>query len=73
MEDGMPKIKTHKVTSKRFKYTGSGKLMRTKGPKSHFRRKKAKRVKRQFDRMHEVTQSATKKRIRKLAPYLQKK
>jgi large subunit ribosomal protein L35 len=69
----MPKIKTHKATSKRFKYTGSGKLMRTKIGKSHLRRKKTKRVKRMFDEMHEVTATGAKKRVRKLAPYLGKK
>jgi large subunit ribosomal protein L35 len=68
----MPKIKTHKATSKRFKYTGSGKLMRTKIGKSHLRRKKSKRVRRMFDEMHEVTDTATQKRVRKLAPYLKK-
>ena len=69
----MPKIKTYKAAAKRFKYSGSGKLMRTRIGKSHLRRKKAKRVKRMFDEMHEVTDSATKKRVRKLAPYLDKK
>jgi large subunit ribosomal protein L35 len=68
----MPKIKTHKATAKRFKYTGSGKLMRTKIGKSHLRRKKSKRVKRMFDDMHEVTSIASKKRVQKLAPYLDK-
>jgi large subunit ribosomal protein L35 len=68
----MPKIKTHKATAKRFKYTGSGKLMRTKVGKSHLRRKKSKRVKRMFDEMHEVTATASIKRVRKLAPYLKK-
>lgn len=68
----MPKIKTHKATSKRFKYTGSGKLMRTKIGKSHLRRKKSKRVRRMFDEMHEVTDTASKKKVRKLAPYLKK-
>jgi large subunit ribosomal protein L35 len=68
----MPKIKTHKATAKRFKYTGSGKLMRTKIGKSHLRRKKTKRVRRMFDEMHEVTDTAVQKRIRKLAPYLDK-
>ncbi len=66
----MPKIKTHKATAKRFKRTGTGKLMRTKVGKSHFRRKKAKRVKRLFDKYIEVEESATKKRVRRLAPYL---
>jgi large subunit ribosomal protein L35 len=68
----MPKIKTHKATAKRFQYSGSGKLMRTKIGKSHLRRKKSKRVKRQFDEMHEVTATAAQKRVRKLAPYLKK-
>jgi large subunit ribosomal protein L35 len=69
----MPKIKTHKATAKRFKYSGSGKLMRTKIGKSHLRRKKKKRVKRMYDEMHVVDNKATKKRVRKLAPYLGKK
>lgn len=69
----MPKIKTHKATAKRFKYSGSGKLMRTKIGKSHLRRKKKKRVKRMFDEMHVVEASAARKQVRKLAPYLKKK
>ena len=68
----MPKIKTYKAAAKRFKYTGSGKLMRTKIGKSHLRRKKSKRVKRMFDEMHEVTDTASIKRVQKLAPYLKK-
>ena len=68
----MPKIKTHKATSKRFKYTGSGKLMRTKIGKSHLRRRKSKRVKVQFDSMLEVQDSGTKKRVQKLMPYANK-
>jgi large subunit ribosomal protein L35 len=69
----MPKIKTYKAAAKRFKYSGSGKLMRTKIGKSHLRRKKSKRVKRMFDEMHEVTAHGAKTRVRKLAPYLKKK
>ncbi len=69
----MPKIKTYKGAAKRFKYTGTGKLMRTKIGKSHLRRKKSKRVKRQFAEMHEVTDTASQKRVQKLAPYLKKK
>ena len=68
----MPKIKTHKATAKRFKYTGTGKLMRTKGGKSHLRRKKPKRTKRLFDRMLEVTDRRSIRRVRILAPYLKK-
>lgn len=44
----MPKMKTHKGAKKRFHVNSSGNVMRTKGPKSHFRRRKAKRVKRLF-------------------------
>jgi large subunit ribosomal protein L35 len=68
----LPKIKTHKVTAKRFKYSGRGKLLRTKGGKSHLRRRKSKRVKRMFDEMHEVTTPGDIKRIKRLAPYLRK-
>jgi large subunit ribosomal protein L35 len=68
----LPKIKTHKVTAKRFKYSGGGKLLRTKGGKSHLRRRKSKRVKRMLDEMHEVTTRGDIKRIKRLAPYLKK-
>jgi len=69
-ESNVPKIKTHKSTAKRFKRTGSGKLMRVKIGKSHLRRKKSKRVKRLFDEYMEVEEFASKKRIQRLAPYL---
>jgi large subunit ribosomal protein L35 len=68
----MPKMKTHKSTSKRFKYTGSGKLMRTKIGKSHLRRKKNKRVKYLFDRTLEVKDAGSRKRVQKLIPYAKK-
>ncbi len=68
----MPKIKTHKATAKRFKYSKRGKLMRTKQGKSHLRRRKSKRVKRMLDEMHEVTTRGDIKRVQKLAPYLKK-
>lgn len=68
----MPKIKTHKATAKRFRYSGSGKLMRTKIGKSHLRRKKSKRVKALFSEMLEVKDSGSRKRVQKLAPYLKK-
>jgi large subunit ribosomal protein L35 len=66
----LPKIKTHKVTAKRFKITGSGKIMRLKIGKSHLRRKKPKRVKRLYDDLIEVTQPSARKRIKRLVPYL---
>lgn len=66
------KLKTHKATAKRFRVTGSGKLVRTRGPKSHLRRKKSKRAKNEFSEMIEVTASGQKRRIRRLAPYLKR-
>ncbi|MBN1179159.1 MAG: 50S ribosomal protein L35 [Anaerolineae bacterium] len=71
----MPKIKTHKSTSKRFRLSkgGKGKLMRTKVGKSHLRRKKVKRVKRFYDEMVVVDDKAIEKRVSRLAPYLREK
>ena len=71
----MPKIKTHKSTSKRFRRTkgGKGKLMSAKFGKSHLRRKKSKRVKKMFDEMHEVDSKGMKRRVSRLAPYLGEK
>lgn len=66
----MPKIKTHKSTAKRFRYSGSGKLLRTKQMKSHLRRKKSARVKAQFDKMLVVESRGLKRRVARLAPYL---
>lgn len=66
------KIKTHKATAKRFRVTGTGKVVRTKGGKSHLRRRSSKRTKRQFDKTQEVTTTADAKRVKKLAPYLGK-
>lgn len=66
------KLKTHKAAARRFKVTGSGKVMRTKGGKSHLRRRKSPRSKQQFSEMIEVTTPAEKKRVRRLAPYLGK-
>jgi large subunit ribosomal protein L35 len=66
------KLKTHKSTAKRFKITGTGKVMRTKGGKSHFRRRRSSRVKRSLDKMQAVKAGKWSKRIRTLAPYLGK-
>ena len=62
------KLKTHKGAKRRFKVTATGKIMRTKGMKSHLRRKKSDRVKRQFDRML-VLDKADEKRVKRLLPY----
>ncbi|NSW51901.1 MAG: 50S ribosomal protein L35 [Anaerolineae bacterium] len=69
---GKYKLKTHKATSKRFKVTGSGMLVRTKGGKSHFRRRTSPRVKMQLDEMIPVQGKGIVKRVHRLAPYLKK-
>lgn len=71
----MPKLKTHKSTSKRFRLSqgGKGKLMRTKMGKSHFRRRRSRRVRAMFDEMLVVEHAATIRRVRRLAPYLKQK
>lgn len=61
------KLKTHKGAKRRFKITATGKIMHAKGMKSHRRRKKAPRVKRQFDKMLEMN-PASAKRVRKMLP-----
>jgi large subunit ribosomal protein L35 len=64
----MPKLKTHKGAKSRFHITGTGKIMRVKGPKSHLRVNKAKRVRRQFDETMELN-PRDRKRITRLIPY----
>ncbi len=66
------KLKTHKATSKRFRLTGSGKLVRTKGGKSHFRRRTSKRTKALLSSMIVVQGDGLVKRIKRLAPNMKK-
>ena len=65
------KLKTHKSTAKRFKVTGTGKVMRTKGGKSHFRRRRSHRTKAQLDKMQPVSRTDA-RRVTTLAPYLRR-
>jgi large subunit ribosomal protein L35 len=64
----MPKIKTHKATARRFQVSGNGKLMRTRQGKSHLRRNRSARARRDYDEMF-VIAGADVKRVRKLIPY----
>ena len=64
----MPKMKTNTGASRRFKITGTGKIMRTKHMKSHMRRKKSKRVKQMFDRMLPLHPSQE-SNVKRLLPY----
>lgn len=53
----MPKIKTNSSAKKRFKVTGSGKIMRKKAYKNHILTKKEKDRKRKLGRMAQVDHS----------------
>jgi large subunit ribosomal protein L35 len=68
---GKFKLKTHKATSKRFRLTGSGVLVRTKGGKSHLRRRTSKRTKALFTEMIPVNGRGIIKRVKRLAPNME--
>lgn len=53
----MPKMKTHRGTAKRFRVTGSGKIMRGKAYKSHILTKKSPKRKRNFRKETELSKS----------------
>lgn len=65
---GKYKLKTHKATSKRFRLTGSGVLVRTKGGKSHLRRRTSDRTKALFTEMIVVQGKKTIQRVKRLIP-----
>jgi large subunit ribosomal protein L35 len=65
------KLKTHKATSKRFRLTGSGVLVRTKGGKSHLRRRTPSRTKALFAEMVKVKGTKVIKRVNRLAPNME--
>lgn len=65
----MPKIKTHRGAAKRFKVTGTGKIKRRSGYKSHLLTgKSAKRTRRL--RQASLVSEADYGRIKRLLPYL---
>lgn len=63
----MPKMKTHKSTRKRFKVSGTGKLMRPKGSMNHLRRKKQPRTLRMSTQYFE-SPDGERKRVKTLLP-----
>jgi large subunit ribosomal protein L35 len=65
---GKYKLKTHKATSKRFRMTGSGMIVRTKGGKSHLRRRTSKRTKALLSEMIPVNGRSIIKRVKRLNP-----
>lgn len=65
------KLKTHKATSKRFRLTGSGELVRTKGGKSHLRRRTSDRTKALLSKTIPVKGRSIIKRIKRLNPNME--
>lgn len=64
----MPKMKTKSGAAKRFKVTGSGKLMKMKAFKSHILTKKTTKRKRNLRKAIEVDQSNV-AQMKRLLPY----
>lgn len=63
----MPKMKLHSGTKKRFRTTGTGKLMRAKAYKSHILTKKTTKRKRGFRQETEVSAADRKTVVSRLA------
>ncbi len=63
----MPKMKSNRAASKRFKKTGTGKVKRRKAYKSHILTKKSTKRKRHL-RKSTLVSRADKGRIRRLIP-----
>ena len=64
----MPKMKTHRGAAKRFRKTGTGKVVHQKKGKRHILTKMRSKRKRQLRRKGELG-GADKKRIEELIPY----
>ena len=65
----MPKMKTKRGAAKRFRATGTGKIKRYKGWKSHLLEWKKPKRKRQLKKATLISPADT-KRIKRLIPYL---
>jgi large subunit ribosomal protein L35 len=66
----VPKIKTHKSTAKRFRRTGTGKLVAMHQGRGHLRRHKAPRTLRKYREIKVIETTSADKRVNQLAPYL---
>ena len=65
----MPKMKTHRGAAKRFKKTGSGKLVRSRANKQHILTKKSAKRKRRL-RKDALISAVDAKRVRQMLPSL---
>jgi len=65
----MPKLKTNKAASKRYKYTATGKVKRTKANRRHRLATKTKRIKMTARVQNGIADKTVEKGIKKLLPY----
>lgn len=65
----MPKMKTNRGAAKRFKTTGSGKIVRNKAYASHILTKKSTKRKRNL-RKSDIVDETNVKGLKRLLPYL---
>ena len=65
----MPKLKTRKAAAKRFRATGSGKIMRRKAYKSHLLQHKSTKRKNRLSKPV-VVHEGDEENVRKMLPYL---
>ncbi|MCX7592481.1 MAG: 50S ribosomal protein L35 [Fischerella sp.] len=65
----MPKLKTRKAAAKRFRATGSGKIMRRKAFKNHLLEHKTSDRKRRLSKMVAVNER-DEENVRLMLPYL---
>ncbi len=65
----MPKMKTHRGAAKRFKKTGTGKIVRSRNNKQHILTKKSTKRKRRL-RRDTLVDPVDEKRIKQMLPNL---
>jgi large subunit ribosomal protein L35 len=64
----MPKMKTHKGAAKRFRFTGTGKIVQMQGRRGHFRRRKALRLLQHLDKTNPLS-PANRRMVKVALPY----
>jgi len=65
----MPKLKTNRAASKRYGYTATGKIKRTKANRRHLLANKTNRQKASGSVQNAYVDSTSKNHVKKLLPY----
>jgi len=61
----MPKVKTKKIVSKRFRLTKNGKILHRTQGRRHIRRRKTKSRQRRQDKSRQITNTKEKTRVKR--------